>query len=454
MEFGSGTTRGRLSLALFLITLPALIFYAVLFRTAVSLPILDDYPIILDTTNHISKTPGLLPRLAIVLSTQHNGYRLLFENFVVWVTYSITGHIPMLALVFLGNGFALLIFLIVAWMAREIETDTVNRLLSLAPVAYLLLQLQYASALNFASSSLQHLAVVAFSLLAIALLSAGAEGAFAGGCLAMVFAVASSPNGFFLAPVGACMLLQEKRWRDAAIWAGLFAPIVGLYMFRHAPMPVTLSGESKGLATLLSHVHPVYILSFLGACAAGYSSVAPSAVLGVLLCGVFGFSIQRRYFRQNPAVFYSMCFVLINAVAVSFLRSDFGVSQSIASRYRIYSSLMLAFSYLFLVENVLPRARHAHAHARAVATALILSVAFCLVSDVAGARFLEGKKVALIRAYAVQTGQPASSSDMRVAGAEVNPVLQRQIVYGVYNVSLPILRESMRLGVYQPPPLQ
>jgi hypothetical protein len=148
-----------------------------------------------------------------------------------------------------------------------------------------------------------------------------------------------------------------------------------------------------------------------------------------------------------------MLFILINAVAVSFLRSDSGVAQSLASRYRTYSNLMLAFSYIFLVENVVPRARHARAHARVVAAALVLSMAFCLVSDVAGARFLAGKKVALTRTYALQMGRTASSGDMRVADTEINPALQRQIVDGIYNVNLPILRESMRLGVYRPPGL-
>jgi hypothetical protein len=446
VESGSGTTRGRFIFALFLITLPALIFYALLFRTVVSLPILDDYQIILDTTDHICTTHGLLPRLAIVLNSQHNGYKLVFENIVVWSMYSITGHIHMLALVVLGNAFALLIFLTVVWMAREIEPDRVTRLFTLAPVAYLVLQLQYAS------SSLQHLAVIAFSLLAIYLLSARAKGAFAGGCIAMVLAVASSPNGFFLAPVGVGLLVQEKRWRDAAIWAGLFAPVLGFYLFRYAPAPAGASGGSQGAAALL-HIHPVYILSFVGASAARYASVLPSVLLGFVLCGVFGFAIQRRYFRQNPAVFYSMLFILINAVAVSFLRSDSGVAQSLASRYRTYSNLMLAFSYIFLVENVVPRARHARAHARVVAAALVLSMAFCAVSDVAGARFLAGKKVALTRTYALQMGRTASNRDMRVADAEINPALQRQIVDGVYNVNLPILRESMRLGIYQPPPM-
>ena len=40
-----------------------------------------------------------------------------------------------------------------------------------------------------------------------------------------------------------------------------------------------------------------------------------------------------------------------------------------------------------------------------------------------------------------------------VADAEIqaNPALRRQIEAGIYNVNLPVLQESVRLGVYDPP---
>ena len=49
-----------------------------------------------------------------------------------------------------------------------------------------------------------------------------------------------------------------------------------------------------------------------------------------------------------------MLFIVINSIAVSGLRSDQGLAQSLASRYRTYSNLLLAFSYMYIIEDLLP----------------------------------------------------------------------------------------------------
>ena len=102
-----------------LVTLPALVFYFLLFKTAVNLPILDDYQIILGTTNLLSQTHNLASQAAIVLTSEHNGYKLMFENVIVWTLHALirahTDTSPRCS----GNAFALVIFLAVALMARD-----------------------------------------------------------------------------------------------------------------------------------------------------------------------------------------------------------------------------------------------------------------------------------------------------------------------------------------------
>jgi hypothetical protein len=432
-----------------LVILPALVFYLLLCRTAVNLPILDDYQIILGTTNLLSQTHSVVSQAAIVLTSEHNGYKLMFENGIVWALYGLTGRIQILPLVALGNAFALMIFLVVALMAKEAVSDVLGWIITLIPVSYLLFQLQYASALNFASSSLQHLAVVAFSLLAIYLLSRQTPTTFALSCIASVLAIASSPNGFFLAPVGLLMTMQQKRWKLLASWAALFILVLALYLFRYTGAPAA-NGSQQATSTSLHHINLVYALSFLGSSVARYSSVLPSVLLGILLCGIAGLATVRRYFLQNAAVFYSILFILINAIAVSGLRSDSGVAQSLASRYRTYSNLMLVFSYLFVAENILPKWKNGVARRTAFAAITAVAMMFCAISDVAGARFLHEKKLALTRSYRMQW-QNQSAENSPDPEIDNNPALRRQIEAGIYAVNLPILRESVRLGVYEPP---
>jgi hypothetical protein len=435
----------RLAIAICLIAAPALAFYVILFKTAVNLPLLDDYQSILDVANSIAKTHDPLSRLGVVVTSQHNGYKQLTNNVLVWACYRFTGQVRMLPLIAIGDAFVLLIFLPVALMARTLTKDRANWLLLLVPVACFIFQLQYASALNFASCSIQEIGVIAFSLLSIYFLSKDARNISVISYVFTVLAALSSPNGFFLAPVGAFMLAGRRQWKQLGIWTGVFCVLLGLYMFRYSGVPITAVDKTA------SHsINPIYALTFLGASAARYVSIAPALVLGVLICGIVVLAAIKRYDLRNPAVFYSMVFILINAVAVSGLRSGQGVAQSLASRYRIYSNLMLALSYLFLLEQWILRWKGATARRLAITAAIMLSAAFCLLSDLAGARFLEAKKIALQQSYRMQwLGLPAETADE----TEINrsPVLARQLHDGVFNPNLPTLRESVRLGVYQPP---
>jgi hypothetical protein len=435
----------RLAIAICLIAAPALAFYIILFKTAVNLPLLDDYQSILDVANSIAKTHDPLSRLGVVVTSQHNGYKQLTNNVLVWACYRFTGHVRMLPLIAIGDAFALLIFLPLALMARSLTKDRASWLLLLVPVACFIFQLQYASALNFASCSIQEIGVIAFSLLSIYFLSKDAQNISVISYVFTVLAALSSPNGFFLAPVGAFMLAGRRQWKQLGIWTAVFCVLLGFYLFRYVGVPITAVDK-----TATHSINPIYALTFLGASAARYVSIAPAFVLGVLICGIVVLAAIKRYDLRNPAVFYSMVFILINAVAVSGLRSGQGVAQSLASRYRIYSNLMLALSYLFLLEQWILRWKGVAARRLAITAAIMLSAAFCLLSDLAGARFLEAKKIALQQSYRMQwLGLPAETADE----TEINrsPVLARQLHDGVFNPNLPTLRESVRLRVYQPP---
>jgi hypothetical protein len=439
----------RPALAIALMALPAAIFYFFLWQNAVSIPILDDYDIILGSLNWLSQHHGVATWIHFLFTSQHNGYKLMFENAVVISEYKLLGQIFFLPLVFLGNSFPLLIFLIVAGMTLMKRGNVADRSILLIPVAWLIFQLQYASALDFASSSLQHLAVIFFSLLSIFLLDRDTEWTFWASCMVLILAVGSSPNGFFAGPVGLLMLAQSRRWRRLFAWVATLAVVLVVYLYGYYRPPATMGTD--GASEHLGHVNLTYALSFLGSSAARYSSSVSSVTLGLLLCGVFALAVYRRYFRQNSAVFHSMVFILINAVAVSGLRSDLGVAQSLASRYRTYSNLFLALSWIFVIENLFP-----HWHSRSLrrgmlAAALTVSVAFCTLSDWAGVRFLQGKKQALTFCYRTEWQGQSPVDTHPASDADANPALLRQIDAGVYRMNLPVFREAVSRGIFHPP---
>lgn len=448
MPFASkGGTRLKLCIAALLMTAPALVFYVLLWKTAFRFPLADDYDVILKFVNVVSQSTSLSSKFLCAITVEHNGYKLMLDSFITLTQYSIFGQIYFLPLVALGDSFALLIFLVMCSMSKVTPGDFSRRLLLLVPVAFLVFQLQYASALNFASCSLQQLTVIFFSFLSILLLSRSSRLSVAGACLALLLAVASSPNGFIAAVLGFVLLAQMRRWRHLPAWICTALVIAAVYAFRyHRPVSEPLSSGATGGPT---HFNIVYALSFLGSSAARYLSVAPSLALGILLCLLFAVATFRRYFIRNPAIFFCMAFIILNSIAISGLRSDLGLAQSLASRYRTYSNFLLAFSYMFIIEDLLPSVKSISARRAFLATAAIVSMGFCALSDIAGARFLEGKKENVSTLFAAQWN--SRSSGVPVAKQLANPALARQLDAGVFDVDLPVLQESLRLGVYTPP---
>jgi hypothetical protein len=438
----------RFTLSICLITAPIVVFYLILVRNAIELPILDDYQNILGVANALSQAHSLISRGAVVLASQNNGYKLIFESAVVWIQYSVVGHVKILPLMILGNAFPLVIFACLALMTKlSPVTDPAKNFLALVPVSLFVFQLQYASALNFASISLQQLTVIAFSIWSIYWICMDRSSAWIAGCVAGILAVASSPNGFFLAPIGILVFLQQRRWSRIAYWTMLFGCLLGAYLYHYAGNP-TVTNAGKTGETPAHHVNLSYALSFLGSSAARYSSVVPSLFLGAVLLGIVAWATVRRYYRDNPAVFYSMLFIVITAVAVSALRADQGIAQSLASRYRIYSNLMLALTYICVIEGLLPKLQGQRLFNVALMAAIMVSALFCALSDLGGAHFLHQKKRLLILSY--QRDWLGAELGGKETDTGTNPVLERQLRDRVYDVNVPIMRESVRLGVYSP----
>lgn len=450
----SQTDRLRLWCSVSLIAIPAVIFYFVLWQTSVDIPIFDDYANVLGFANGFVQTHGFFNRLWMVLTYQHNEYKLIFENAVVATQYLIFGHIYFQFLVALGDAFAVLIFVTICSMFRYHQDDWTKRVMLLVPVAYLIFQLQYASALNWASSSLQHLAVIFFSLLSIHLLSRSSGWLFAGACGALVLAIASSANGFFVVPIGILMICQNKQWRRIPIWIAVAVGMLILYLWKYN-FYSSQANPHRSVTDTMSHVSIRYALSFLGSSVARYEATVPSIIFGTALVGIFVAAIRRAYFRRNASVFYSMLFIIITAIGVSGLRSDFGLAQSLASRYRTYSNLMIVLSYFFMVENVLDKTKKQSVRQAALCTVLAGAMMFCVVSTYAGARFLNVKKQLLIssmKEWQNSSLQVQAQDNQPTADSELNSTMIRQIDAGVYKPQGDVLRESECLGLYMPRP--
>lgn len=437
-------------IVLLTLLLPASLFYFLLWKSVSVLPIADDYHAVLDFTDRFALSSGIGQKLLTVLTFQHNEYKLIFESSVFAAQWSLTGHIDFVQLVLLGNSFVFLMYLVLVAMYHVPSESPIECAALLLPLPLLLFQLQYASTLNWAMGCLQNLPVLFFILLAIALIPRRNGVSFALACFCIVAGIAASGNGFLGAMVCLLMLASQKRWKEIAALGGLCLGVAAVYFYRY---DTSMSQAEPGHSVLhsLAKLSPAYALSFLGSALANSSSYRLSICVGTVLCGIFTLMIKVRYHRANPAVFYSTLFILTTALAVSGMRSDFGILQSLASRYRMYSDILLVLSYIFLTETYWARLRRSQWPSRLMLPAFVLaSCMFCAASDRAGFHFLKARRDIVSYEMALYLGdQGARTPDAIASGAD--PVAARQLKDGIYKPNGPYLVESMRLGVYRPP---
>jgi hypothetical protein len=427
----------------------ALVFYILLWRSGIDLPIADDYHAVLTFTDGLARLNSWYSRIVYILTFQHNEYKLVFESTIFALQYWLIGHVAFRPLVCLGDAFVLLLFAVLMSLYRPPPTSSGTRLLLFMPVSLLLFQLQYATTLNWAMGSLQNLPVLTFSLLSLALLPASSRIACLVACCSLLLAIGSSGNGFVAAAVGALALVEMRRWRELVAWTGTSSVAAATYLYGYVRTPPF--GGIAGRAGAWSSLNPAYALAFIGSCAGGAQTYWPAICLGTILVGFLFAAVRHRYYEQNPGVFYSYLFLVTTAIGVSILRSGLGVGQSLASRYRTYSTLLLILCYMFFVEKYLDDARPATTPIQTgkLAAFVAATCLFCAVSDYAGFRLLKARRDAVV--WEMERFESPFGAAAATTERTGDPVVARQLMAGLYRPDPSILRDAAKLGVYRVP---
>jgi hypothetical protein len=345
-------TRWAAALATFGVLLPIVAFCAVCVRFLSPLPVSDDYDAVLFYLVHLHALPTHLAQLGAVLFHQHNEYKPIWSNLVIALQYAVAGHVNFIVLSLLGD---LQVFLL-AWLFWKAfaphEVKGTGRLVLFVPVALVIFGANYGETLNWPMPGLQNLGVVAFALLALWLLFRPGRLALVCSCIGLALAIAASGNGFFVYAAGACLLLLQRRWSAFAAWSATVALAAAVYFTHYAVRhPQPLVAHSSRLML------PVFILSFLGSFGGVNLPVVryTSVLCGACIAAVVYLAVRRRYDNSNPAVSAFAIFLLITALGVSVTRGSQGYIQSLSSRYKIYSDLLLICCYAFGLHTMAQR---------------------------------------------------------------------------------------------------
>lgn len=441
----------RVAFAAFLIVLPATVFYGILFGGLINLPYQDDYDALMTFVNKVVQAKGAEAKIGYFLASQHCEYKLFFVQAVAWGQFAVKGRLNFAELCVLGDSAVLVLALILWRMFLPRERDLAKRLAFFVPVAWLLFQLQYFETLNWAMASLQNLWVLVFALGTIWCLPRTGRSAYASAAVLYVLAVATSGNGFFLLPIGMLVLLARRQWARAAGWLTISAVCIAAYIYHYNTMS-SLSPLHRSEFSALLDFRPDYALAFIGN-AAAIGGPTPfwtgvSLALGAGLLAFFGWVARRGYARRNPAVCCSVLFLFLTAVGVAGMRSDFGVNQSLESRYTIYGALFVIMAWTVAVEEFPAQRSEPLLQNGPYLTMVVFTVVFALAMDDVGYLNLAQRERALIGGMAAFERTSASRSPEGPVPSYPYP---DKILTLLCQRARGIMGESKQLGVYEPP---
>jgi hypothetical protein len=392
-------------LLVFLVLLPGIVAFAILYRQALPLPYQDDYGTILSFAADYDQLPSVATKVLYIAAAQSNEYKLGFEHSIVATEIEVTHHLNFAFLTTLGNLFLLPLGYLLWRTYREDEGDLNLRLLAFLPISFLFFSLTYWENLNWTTTGLVNIPVILFSLLALYLLLPRkmiepTRVRLLLACLAALLAAFSSANGFLLGPVGLLILLRRRSYARALVWCASFVLPLAAYLYHYTR--VVHPADIGSYVT-----RPLFFLAFLGCGAIPFRW--PAAVLGIVILRVLWIALRTRFDRTNPVAVYFTVWIVATALLVAWVRG--AVRFAVGGRYSIYSILVLIFCYSFLGQY-LPDCRPNFNRRRFYRVCLTLAVCICVLADIHAYRKLDARRQMILSGIELYRANPRVNSPL------------------------------------------
>lgn len=355
-----------------LLLIPVVVFWVVWATYATNVPKWDDHVLRyflfqLDEENSFS---GKVHQFI----KQHNEHRIVYDRLIAWLDYHLTGKLNFVHLMFMGNlsllG-VLAVFGLVLSRSVSLPGSAFNRtamdwrtgLVYLPPVAFLLLNLSQWENMFWGMAALQNFTVMLWVFSAIYVLAYTPR---IGLALVLAFAATlTSGNGLLVWPVGVGMLVLQgitsvdSKRKTLIYWSGGAILSFILYFWNYVKPP-----GNPPLKSSLFQVLEGW-LAFNGSAAeavpvGGVVVVDKCILLGgicLLLVLLSCLNILRNYLSQkclSPLDCFflgAVAFLVGTSIVVAWTRTGFGVSTLITSRYKLYSLLLMAVLYTYIISQ-------------------------------------------------------------------------------------------------------
>jgi hypothetical protein len=262
--------------------------------------------------------------------------RLLFAG-SYWLTGTVNFHvIGAIGNLFLLGACAILVTAMTGWEKR-VRLGVV--------LAFLMFQLEHFENFLWSGASIDHFQVVTLGVGAIAALATRARPGLIGAVLLGLLATFTLAHGSLVWPVGALLLVQQRRWNALAGWAACGVVVCGVFLHGFTFNP----GHNISEMTLARGGHIVrYWLALLGGpLTLGDAGFAP--LPGLMLLGGLGALVARGAVRREPIALFTALFAVGALALVAFGRSEIA-GPEINSRYLVLGALAWAMFIFMLLE--------------------------------------------------------------------------------------------------------
>ena len=325
----------------FVVLLPPALYFYFVYSYSLNLPFADDFTNLSQAIRFFQSAN--FNEAFSSLFALGNGHRTAFTRFIYILSHALFGEIDFRILILIGN-IPLVVLLYLFFNLLKVPR---SNLLYFIPISTLLFQLQFWKNMTWAASSIQHQYILLFTGLTFYFLSKKSNPGFYTAFFFAIVSVFTLASGWVTIFLGWLILLIHKRYQQSSIWA-VGALLLGFFYFKNFHSTTNIFAGIQSFDGFKNFL--MFYSAFLGS-ALSPVNIYIAAGFGIILSFYLCYLTWDKYFERNITVFMFMVYIFLNAIIVAMARSDLGVENVFAPRYKVVSVTLIILVYMSLAER-------------------------------------------------------------------------------------------------------
>lgn len=319
--------------------IPIFLYYTLILLLSRNIPISDDYSM-LTLIIEIINSDSPYEKLSYIFQ-QHNEHRIVTTKIIFYFYYLVFGDINFKSLIFMGNLFQLITFYI---LISFFKIDNYKNFILLT-VSLIFFSFGSAESSLMAMAAISNYLVITLMVLAVYFVNKDQKYSLILALLFSIAAVYTQGNGLIAPFIISGYLMAKKLYSKGVI--AFFIALLFIYVYMHGY--VSISGHGDPLELIKKPFEILlFMVSFIGSAfgfgGSHYPILTKISLVFTLLLGASIIFLTARFciigkLPFNSPFLWLNIFVFLTAQITALSRLNFGISQSMVSRYHMYSIL-------------------------------------------------------------------------------------------------------------------